>query len=78
MFQRAGDSFIHDLSKFAKKIGKDNEFIYLDYAYKDQNPLGSYGKENVEKIMAAAKKYDPKGVFQKMVPGGFKISDVNA
>jgi hypothetical protein len=32
--------------------------------------------ENVEKMKAAAKKYDPSGVFQKLVPGGFKISKV--
>jgi hypothetical protein len=30
----------------------------------------------VEKMKAAAKKYDPFGVFQKLVPGGFKISKV--
>ena len=78
MFENGGNSFIHELSEFSKKIGKDNEFIYLDYAYKTQNPLGSYGKENIDKIRAVAKKYDPDGVFQTMVPGGFKISDVHA
>jgi hypothetical protein len=30
----------------------------------------------VKKMKAAAKKYDPLGVFQKFVPGGFKISKV--
>lgn len=41
-----------------------------------QDPLGSYGPDNVAKIRAAAKKYDPKQVFQTRVPGGFKISKV--
>jgi len=30
----------------------------------------------VKKMKAAAKKFDPSGVFQKLVPGGFKISNV--
>lgn len=41
-----------------------------------QDPLGSYGAENVAKIRAAAAKYDPEHVFQSRVPGGFKISKV--
>lgn len=27
-------------------------------------------------MIAAAKKYDPKQIFQKIVPGGFKVSKV--
>jgi hypothetical protein len=50
--------------------------LYLDYADTTQDPLKSYGSENVEKMKAAAKKYDPFGVFQDLVPGGFKISKV--
>ncbi|RMY92042.1 hypothetical protein D0864_00380 [Hortaea werneckii] len=57
-----------ELAAFAKSIGADNEFIYLDYADADQNPLGSYGEENVRKMKAAAKEYDPQGVFQKLQP----------
>jgi hypothetical protein len=41
-----------------------------------QNPLGSYGAENVAKIRAAASKYDPTEIFQTRAPGGFKISKV--
>ncbi|KAI6876293.1 hypothetical protein KC338_g357 [Hortaea werneckii] len=65
-----------ELAAFAKSIGADNEYIYLDYADADQDPLGSYGEENVRKMKVAAKKYDPKGVFQKLQPGGFKLSKV--
>jgi len=75
-FQSQGDWLISELSTYAKSIGKSNPFIYLDYAYKTQKPLVSYGAKNVAKIRAAAKKYDPNGVFQTMVPGGFKISKV--
>lgn len=67
-----------ELAAFAKSIGADNEYIYLDYADADQDPLGSYGEENVRKMKVAAKKYDPKGVFQKLQPGGFKLSKVGS
>lgn len=75
-FQSTGNSLISDLNDYAKSIGKSNPFIYLDYAYKTQNPLEGYGEVNVKKIRDTAKKYDPQGVFQTMVPGGFKISSV--
>ncbi|KAF2803591.1 FAD-binding domain-containing protein [Mytilinidion resinicola] len=75
-FQSTGDWYIAQLSAYAKSIGKDNPYIYLDYAYATQKPLENYGAVNIAKIKAAAKKYDPTGVFQKLVPGGFKISKV--
>lgn len=47
--------------------------IYLNYATKDQDSISSYGAVNVQKLKVAAKKYDPEQVFQKLVPGGFKL-----
>lgn len=51
-------------------------WVYMNYADKSQQPLASYGVENVKKIRDAAAKYDPGEVFQKLCPGGFKVSDV--
>ena len=39
-------------------------------------PLESYGKANVQLLRNVSAKYDPQGVFQYMVPGGFKIADI--
>lgn len=50
-----------------------NSYKYLNYAFKTQNPIQGYGASNVEKLQAISKKYDPSGVFQKLVPGGFKL-----
>lgn len=66
----------HEIDSYAKSIGANNQWIYLNYADREQFPLESFGAENVERIRAAAKKYDPKSVFQYMMPGGFKISKV--
>ncbi|RAK97903.1 FAD-binding oxidoreductase [Aspergillus ibericus CBS 121593] len=76
LFYRLGESILEELDDFAKSIGADNEYVYLNYADKSQNPLKSYGKENVEFISRVAKQYDPDGVFQVQIPGGFKISEV--
>jgi FAD/FMN-containing dehydrogenase len=74
LFQKAGAYLVNRIADYAVSIGARISYLYLDYADKSQSPLASYGRENVEKLMAAAKKYDPKQTFQKNVPGGFKIS----
>lgn len=71
-----GSSFIAKVENAAKATGNDLPFRYLNYVNPNQDPLGSYGAENVEHIRAVATKYDPTGVFQTRVPGGFKISRV--
>ncbi|KAI0161873.1 FAD-binding domain-containing protein [Hypoxylon sp. FL1284] len=50
------------------------DWLYMNYADVTQNVLGSYGVENVETIRNVAAKYDPDQVFQKLCPGGWKVS----
>lgn len=76
LFQSAGAELIARIRDYADSIGADCPYLYLDYADGSQDPLASYGAENVEKMKVAAAKYDPRGVFQHLVPGGFKISKV--
>ena len=76
LFQQAGADLVDRIRAYAVSIGADNPYLYLDYADITQDPLASYGAENVKKMKAAAKKYDPEGIFQNLVPGGFKISKV--
>ncbi|KAL6237887.1 hypothetical protein BDW75DRAFT_228392 [Aspergillus navahoensis] len=52
---------IEEIEAYARSINGDD-------------PLGSYGEENVRHMREVASKFDPKGIFQTMVPGGFKIS----
>ena len=49
------------------------EFVYANYADKTQGVCQSWGADNVAKLQAASRKYDPQGVFQKRVPGGMKV-----
>lgn len=65
------------MKEYAASLDGLVNWTYLNYADGYQDPLASYGAENVAKIRAAASKYDPKQSFQTRVPGGFKISKVS-
>lgn len=57
----------------AARRGVGRPYIYLNYAAPWQDPIGSYGARNKAALQAASKKYDPEALFQKGVPGGFKL-----
>ncbi|KAK2868015.1 hypothetical protein FQN49_003243 [Arthroderma sp. PD_2] len=59
--------------KISLSKGTAVDFKYLNYAFTFQDPIGSYGVENKQKLREASKKYDPEGLFQKGCPGGFKL-----
>ncbi|ESZ92551.1 hypothetical protein SBOR_7077 [Sclerotinia borealis F-4128] len=49
------------------------DYVFMNYAASFQDPISSYGVENKRKLQNVSKKYDPEGLFQKGVPGGFKL-----
>lgn len=61
------------ISRQAKAKGMLKTFQYLNYAAPWQMPLASYGAENLEFLKTVSEKYDPHALFQKHVPGGFKL-----
>ncbi|KAI1505903.1 hypothetical protein F5X99DRAFT_366504 [Biscogniauxia marginata] len=56
--------------------GGDLGWLFMNYADGSQDVLGSYGADNVAFMREVAAKYDPKGVFQMLCPGGWKILQV--
>jgi hypothetical protein len=48
-------------------------YKFLNYASQFQDPIGSNGAGNKKKLQEVSSKYDPEGLFQKAVPGGFKL-----
>lgn len=66
--------FADAMVAYAESLDSLVEWQYINYSYDWQDPLGSYGAENIAKIKAAASKFDPTGVFQTRAPGGFKIT----
>jgi len=70
----ARDQWVKDTEAVAKKHGTYHPFLYINYAAPTQQPLCGYGNASMSHLQATAKKYDPDQVFQKLMPGGFKLS----
>lgn len=54
----------------------DVPYIFMNDASRDQDPLASYGEDNVEKLTEIAAQYDPSQVFQRLQNNGFLLSYV--
>ena len=57
----------------AKQKGLYNAFVYLNDAGPDQAVFQGYGPNNLQRLRDISKEYDPEGVFQTLLPGGFKL-----
>jgi hypothetical protein len=68
-----GKNLIDAVDAASKAAGVFHPFKYINYAAEWQDPFGGYGAKNVAKLQSASRKYDPFRVFQKAVPGGFKL-----
>ena len=67
------EDYLKQVKAMAIAVGKFNEYVYLNYALPSQDPISGYGADNKAALKAASAKYDPNGVFQNLVPGGFKL-----
>ncbi|KAH8659921.1 FAD binding domain-containing protein [Xylariales sp. PMI_506] len=64
------------LEAYAQSQNANTAWRYHNYVNPEQDPLSSYGAQNVAYIKQVAETYDPQGFFQHHVRGGFKISSV--
>ncbi|KAI0538583.1 FAD-binding domain-containing protein [Xylaria digitata] len=48
-------------------------YVYMNYAFTNQDPISSYGEPESKISSAVAKEYDLDGVFQRGFPGPFKL-----
>jgi hypothetical protein len=69
--------FSATLEKFGEARKSSVDWRYLNYVDQTQNPLRSYGKQNVDFMRKVATKYDPDGVFQDKMVSGWKISKID-
>lgn len=72
IYRKGRDAFTA-IKAVAERKGVLRKFEYLNYAGPHQSPLASYGADNLDFLRQVGKKYDPTGVFQSKVPGGFKL-----
>ena len=71
--EKAAQKLVQSINDLASSMGMLHKFQYINYADPSQGPLDSYGPQNVQRLKEASRRYDPKGVFQTQVPGGFKL-----
>lgn len=73
--ERLGAGFIENICARAKELGVFHPYIYMNYAWKGQQVMAGYGAPTKQWLQGVSRKYDPDGIFQKAVPGGFKLFD---
>ncbi|KAI1656816.1 putative FAD-binding oxidoreductase [Daldinia decipiens] len=66
-------SLTDEVEALAKAQGKYLRYIFMNDASIDQQVIEHYGEDNVRKLREVQQKYDPGAVFQRLVPGGFKL-----
>ncbi|KAF2404902.1 FAD-binding domain-containing protein [Trichodelitschia bisporula] len=71
--EAAAEAMFADARKKAEEMEVDSPYLYLNYAARFQDPVRGYGEESAEFLGRVARKYDPRRVFQRQVPGGFKL-----
>ena len=77
----SGDEIAHNatasmrakVEQASKNANKYIEYIFMNDASYSQDVIAHYGADNVEKMRAVQRKYDPASVFNRLVSGGFKV-----
>ncbi|GFF95968.1 6-hydroxy-D-nicotine oxidase [Aspergillus lentulus] len=62
----------------AKKDGVFHDYVYMNYASQYQDVIAGYGVANKAKLQSIAARYDPKGIYQTLQPGYFKLNGAPA
>jgi hypothetical protein len=71
---KAAEDYVQVSKAMAKELGVDNDYYYMPYSSGYQPVVAGYGAENMAKLNAISKKYDPSQVFQNLQPGYFKLN----
>jgi hypothetical protein len=61
---------VQDLAK-RERVSLD--YIFMNDAFHRQPVIASYGRDNVKRLRAVQREYDPRRVFHKLVSGGQKV-----
>lgn len=64
---------VEQANLFAQNINALDDYVFQNYAATWQDVYGSVGKKNHESFKEVSRRYDPSQLFQKAVPGGFKL-----
>lgn len=70
---QAIDSMGDEVAQIAVSMGLSRPLLFPNDASYSQNPMKSFGNENLSRLRAVSRKYDPGKVFQRVQNGGFKL-----
>lgn len=73
MIRDTGLKLLDDIVTSSKRLGTYVEWVDLNHADVSQDPITSYGSANKAFLRSISRTYDPTQIFQRMVPGGFKV-----
>jgi FAD/FMN-containing dehydrogenase len=71
--EAAAKKLMADIEQDAKALGDWDRYVYLNYASEEQDPIASYGHDNVDRLRRISQRVDPDKIFTHAVPGGFKL-----
>ncbi|KAF9890062.1 hypothetical protein FE257_006742 [Aspergillus nanangensis] len=66
---------MRDFEDYARAVNGLTGFEYANYSDATQSPLGNAGDETMRFLWSVSRQFDPQGVFQTRVPGGFKLQN---
>ena len=69
--EAVAERLIGNVERAAEEEGMQTGYLYLNYAHPGQNVFGE--GERKQRLQEVSRKYDPEGIFQRCVTGGFKL-----
>ena len=69
MFKR----MIERAKQSARQRNTLHRFLFLNHAFEDEDVFAGYGDENLRRLHEVRQAVDPEGVFQRLMPGYFKL-----
>lgn len=71
--ESSSQEILAEIERIADERDLGTGFVYMNYAGSTQKVFRGYGKENLRRLKAVAKKWDPRGKLAKLWPGHFKL-----
>lgn len=63
--------------ELSQERGLNVSHVYMNDAARDQNPIGSYGAANINRLREISRKYDALQMFQVLQNDGFLLRKVD-
>jgi hypothetical protein len=73
MVINAVTELLQNIDDLAQRRGLGERYRFMNYAYRTEDVIESYGSENVKFLKTVSDEYDPSGFFQARISGGFKL-----